>query len=126
MNISSFKNGDYQASIERFHFFQNITLKDLLKSISLILITTFIFLVFRLFPKLFVYSQIISYIVHIKSSRVKNITSKIVVVIFFVFFFIFLIKIPFYCDTALRNVLFPDYEIPIKLKKITDNRINFL
>jgi hypothetical protein len=26
-------------------------------------------------------------------------------------------KIPFQCNISLRNVLFPDYEIPIKLKK---------
>jgi hypothetical protein len=42
-------------------------------------------------------------------------------------FLLFLSKIPFQCDISLRNVLFPDYEIPIKLKKITDDRIkNFI
>jgi hypothetical protein len=38
-------------------------------------------------------------------------------------FLLFLNKITFQCDISLRNVLFSDYEISIKLKKITDNRI---
>jgi hypothetical protein len=38
-------------------------------------------------------------------------------------FLLFLNKITFQCDISLRNVLFPEHEIPIDLKKITDNRI---
>jgi hypothetical protein len=41
-------------------------------------------------------------------------------------FLLFLNIIAFQCNISLRNVIFPDYEIPIKLKKITDNRIKSL
>jgi hypothetical protein len=41
-------------------------------------------------------------------------------------FLLFFNKITFQCNISVRNELFPDYEIPIKLQKITDNRIKKL